>query len=189
MTYVINSTAGAYYRGWDSPVKPADCAYRAIHYGVVVLDISDSTIQGQFICSVNCVQTGSDYMPREESVCNTPGEVIDAFSIAKSDGPTAIREITNHVPMEPAIKNYPNPFNPSTTISYSIPNVAPVRIDVYDLPGRKVATLVDGVKREGVYTCVWFGKDDHGNDLASGFYIAWLRSGNFVRSTKMLLVH
>lgn len=80
MTYIITSTAGSYYHeGWDSPTKPSECAYRAIHYGILVLDFSDNTIRGQFICSVNATNSGVDYKPLEEAVCSKSGEVIDTF--------------------------------------------------------------------------------------------------------------
>jgi hypothetical protein len=82
MTYIITSTAGSYYHeGWDRPEKPSECAYCAIHYGILVLDFLDSTIRGQFICSVNATNNGIDYKPLEEAVCSEVGEVIDTFTI------------------------------------------------------------------------------------------------------------
>jgi len=84
MTYIVNSTGGSYYHeGWDSPTKPTNCAYRAIHYGILVLDISDTAIQ--FVCSVNTTNRGRDYMLLEEPVCSAPGEVIDSFTIVGSN--------------------------------------------------------------------------------------------------------
>jgi hypothetical protein len=82
MTYIVNSTTGSYYHeGWDSPTKPANCAFRAIHYGVLVLDFTDTSIEGRFICSTGTTQTGVDYLPLEEHLCNEPGAVIDSFTI------------------------------------------------------------------------------------------------------------
>jgi hypothetical protein len=82
MTYIVNSTTGSYYHeGWDSPTKPEDCAFRAIHYGILLLDFTDNFIGGRFICSENTTQTGADYMPLEEHLCNEPGAVIDSFTI------------------------------------------------------------------------------------------------------------
>lgn len=82
MTYVVNSTTGSYYHeGWDGPTKPANCAFRAIHYGVLVLDFTDTSIEGRFICSTGTTQTGADYLPLEEHICNEPGAVIDSFTI------------------------------------------------------------------------------------------------------------
>jgi hypothetical protein len=82
MTYVVNSTTGSYYHeGWDSPIEPANCIFRAIHYGILVLDFTQTSIEGRFICSVNTTQTGHDYKPLEENLCNEPGAVIDSFTI------------------------------------------------------------------------------------------------------------
>jgi len=82
MTYIVNSTTGSYYHeGWDSPVKPENCAFRAIHYGILILDFTDTSIGGRFVCSAGTTQTGADYMPLEEHICNDPGAVIDSFRI------------------------------------------------------------------------------------------------------------
>ena len=82
MTYIVNSTTGSYYHeGWDTPNKPEGCAYRAIHYGILLLTFKSTSIEGQFICSVGTTRTGPDYLPLEEHVCNEPGAVIDSFTI------------------------------------------------------------------------------------------------------------
>jgi len=82
MTYVVNSSTGSYYHeGWDSPTKPANCAFRAIHYGVLVLNFTDTTIEGRFVCSAGTTRTDPDYLPLEEHVCTEQGAVIDSFTI------------------------------------------------------------------------------------------------------------
>jgi hypothetical protein len=85
MTYIVDVSTGSYYHeGWDSPEKPDDCAYRAIHYGILVLDFSKNKIQGRLLCSVNCmVSDDPDYMPLEEDICDEPGTILDAFTIKK----------------------------------------------------------------------------------------------------------
>jgi hypothetical protein len=83
MNYIVNSSTGSYYHeGWTSAEKPAECAYRAIHYGILVLDFSGNEIRGRFLCSQNSTQPGPDYMPLEEKLCNNVGQVIDDFVIA-----------------------------------------------------------------------------------------------------------
>jgi hypothetical protein len=83
MMYLINISTGSYYHeGWQTPEKPEYCVSRAIHYGILVLDISDNLINGRFECSVGTSQPGPDYKPLEEPLCNKVGEVIDDFSIA-----------------------------------------------------------------------------------------------------------
>lgn len=82
MTYVVNVSTGSYYHeGWQTPVKPENCAFRAIHYGILVLDISKDSISGRLVCSAGSTQPGPDYMPLEEAVCKNKGAVIDSFTI------------------------------------------------------------------------------------------------------------
>ncbi|MCX6641345.1 MAG: T9SS type A sorting domain-containing protein [bacterium] len=79
--------------------------------------------------------------------------------------------------------NYPNPFNPSTTIRYDLPTANFVNLTVYDLSGRTVATLVSGMRVAGSYEVVF-----DGSALASGVYIYRLNAGNFNASGKMALL-
>ncbi len=83
MTYIVNSPTGSYFHeGWQEPEKPLNCAYRVIHYGVLVLEFSDKAIKGALHCSVHCMKSDDrDYMPLEEDVCDEPGEIIDSFTI------------------------------------------------------------------------------------------------------------
>lgn len=82
MTYVVNVSTGSYYHeGWETPEKPEYCVFRAIHYGILVLDISDDSIAGRLECSAGTNQTGPDYLPLEEQLCSSPGAIIDSFSI------------------------------------------------------------------------------------------------------------
>jgi uncharacterized repeat protein (TIGR02543 family) len=85
-------------------------------------------------------------------------------------------------------QNYPNPFNPTTTIHYQIPNASYVMLKVFDMLGREVATMVDGVKEAGYYTATFSGEK-----LASGVYIMRLvahseEGKTFVQTEKMLLM-
>lgn len=82
MTYVVNMSTGSYFHeGWQTPEKPENCAFRVIHYGILVLDFSGDQIHGHFDCSVNSVNPGPDYKALEENVCSEPGEIIDSFVI------------------------------------------------------------------------------------------------------------
>jgi len=85
-------------------------------------------------------------------------------------------------------QNYPNPFNPTTTIRYDLPELADVRIAVYNVVGQVVRTLVDRQMSPGQYETVWDGRDDSGSPVSSGLYLYRMTAGNFSQSRKMLLL-
>ena len=88
-----------------------------------------------------------------------------------------------------ATRNFPNPFNPSTVIEYSVP--APgsfVRLAVYDLTGRRVRTLVSGHKAPGRHLAIWYGRDDAGRELASGVYFYRIEIGDYEARRKMVML-
>jgi hypothetical protein len=82
-------------------------------------------------------------------------------------------------------QNFPNPFNPSTSVQFSIPVEGFVNIKVYDMLGQEVADLYSGNAQAGTYTLNWNGKDNSGNAVSSGSYIYKMTAGDFVQSKKM----
>jgi len=84
--------------------------------------------------------------------------------------------------------NYPNPFNPETTLRYDIGNASKVELVIYNLLGQKVRTLVDGEQAAGTYSVKWNGLGDDNRQLASGIYVYRLKAGEFVQSRKMMLL-
>jgi hypothetical protein len=83
-------------------------------------------------------------------------------------------------------QNYPNPFNPTTTINFDLPEVADVKLVIYDISGRKIRTLVNNSSvAAGYKKIVWNGRDDYGNAVATGMYIYRLRAGEYVDVKKM----
>ena len=86
-------------------------------------------------------------------------------------------------------QNYPNPFNPSTTISYTLPEgMHRVSLEVFDIRGRMVRTLVDREQEQGAYNVVWDGSSTSGQKVASGVYFSRLRAGSYSSVRKMVLV-
>ena len=88
-------------------------------------------------------------------------------------------------------QNSPNPFNPSTTISYEIPESdggAKVSLTVYNIRGQKVITLVDELKEAGQYSINWDGRDLSGNRVSSGVYFYRMQAGNFTATRKMVIL-
>ncbi len=86
------------------------------------------------------------------------------------------------------VQNYPNPFNPSTTIEYLIPTRSRVVIEIFNVLGQKVRTLVNETKSAGSYRVEWSGSDDSGNSVPTGIYLYRFRAGDVVQIRKMLLV-
>ena len=84
--------------------------------------------------------------------------------------------------------NYPNPFNASTAIRYSLREDADVELVLFDVSGRRVATLVDGVQPAGRHTAYWDGRMNSGVEVASGIYIYRLRVGERQQARKLLLL-
>ncbi len=88
--------------------------------------------------------------------------------------------------------NYPNPFNPETIIKYQLSEPGDVRLEVYDLMGRKVKTLVNTRKKPGYYEVVWNGRDYSGHRVASGIYIYSInvttKTDHFCKTMKMVLL-
>jgi hypothetical protein len=85
-------------------------------------------------------------------------------------------------------KNFPNPFNPSTTINYEIPIKGVVKLQVFDLLGRLVSTLVNAVQDAGPHQVKWEGRTENGTLLSSGIYFYRLQSGGFSQTERMLLL-
>ena len=85
-------------------------------------------------------------------------------------------------------QNFPNPFNPATTIQYSLPEAGPVSLKVYDMAGQVVRHLVDQPQVAGSYQVVWDGLDASGAPTANGVYIYELKAGEYRALRKMLLI-
>ncbi|MFB0516681.1 MAG: FlgD immunoglobulin-like domain containing protein [Candidatus Neomarinimicrobiota bacterium] len=86
------------------------------------------------------------------------------------------------------LRNYPNPFNPETTIQFELPAASNVSVMVYDLAGREVIRLVDGYMEPGYHQTQWNGRNASGQNFPSGIYIARLVTPEYTRSIKMLLL-
>ena len=85
-------------------------------------------------------------------------------------------------------QNFPNPFNPTTTISFVLPEETFVSLSVYDAGGRMVVNLVNETLSAGYKTIVWDGKNADGRTLTTGVYFYQLKTGKNVLTKKMLLL-
>lgn len=103
--------------------------------------------------------------------------------------PTNVTEEKKSIPVEFALsQNYPNPFNPETQIEYALPSNSYVKLNIYNVLGQKVKTLVDEKMSAGYHSALWDGKDDKGDDVSSGIYFYKLQTDKFDQVKKMLLV-
>lgn len=84
--------------------------------------------------------------------------------------------------------NYPNPFNPSTTIAFDLAKDQNVCLEIYNLKGQKVKTLVNEYKKAGTYHLLWNGKNDSNTNVGSGIYFYRIKSGNYTSTGKMILM-
>lgn len=84
--------------------------------------------------------------------------------------------------------NFPNPFNPATTISYEVPAAQQTRLSIYRVDGRRVVSLVDQLSTAGRQEVVWHGTDEHGRQVPSGIYFYRLEVGQYVETKRMALI-
>jgi hypothetical protein len=85
--------------------------------------------------------------------------------------------------------NFPNPFNPRTSIQYQLPRAVSVRIAIYNISGQCVKTLVNQMQPPGLHRVNWDGRNDRGESVSGGIYIARFRAGTFTKSIKMSILH
>lgn len=107
------------------------------------------------------------------------------LSTAVSNDEQAIDEIKPLLSVYPA---YPNPFNPSTTISFNLSSHNQVDVSVYNIKGQKVRTLLSDKLNSGKHQVVWNGKDNDNNNCASGVYFYRVKAGNLVKTNKIMML-
>jgi hypothetical protein len=84
--------------------------------------------------------------------------------------------------------NYPNPFNPETTISFSVPTDGKVLVTIYNIKGQKIKQLLNETMLTGKHAVIWNGTDSNGKSVSSGLYFAKIKQGNTHRIHKMMLM-
>lgn len=108
------------------------------------------------------------------------GEILSKSEIATLDNVP--------VPAKLDVINYPNPFNPVTSIRYDLADSSPVRMDIYNVKGQLVKTLLDKEMLAGTHSVVWDGKDGQGRSVSSGVYFYRMSLPNKVLTNRMLLL-
>ncbi len=189
----------------SSDNTPPECelveAVKNSHIKVRVQDPESGIKEIKIIKSTNATVTTSDHLPfttspvyvtatkiqpKKASVLEL--EVTDvAGNVTRCD--PVLTTLAAEVPSTFALEgNYPNPFNPSTTIRFQIAEPVHVTLTVYDVMGRTVARLVDQEMAAGSYAAEWDGKSNAGLIVAGGIYFYRLEAGSFVETRAMSLV-
>jgi len=155
------------------PIQPIDGSNA--FFGKYIFEIGNSLIQHANIVGYNKVVSINNL--KFKGVFDLAGVVLSNYGL-----PLNINE-QRYLSEFFLGNNYPNPFNPSTTIKYQLPEQGLVEIKVYDVLGNEIASLVNEEKPVGSYEI-----DFNGNGLTSGIYFYQLRSGNYVETKKMVLI-
>jgi hypothetical protein len=118
---------------------------------------------------------------------------VTATDFSGNEGPPAVVNTLSGVDGTPkryvlSVSAHPNPFNPATTIRYTVPSKGRVQVGVYDVRGSRVATLLDRQREPGAFTLTWSGRDDGGRPVASGVYFARVSHDSQAKSYKLLLL-
>ncbi len=136
-------------------------------------------------CSkIYCLNGRSDNVSVIDVTAKTVEKVIDLHEYL----PTNIQDKKKMATDYTLSQNYPNPFNNSTMISYQISKTIHVSIEIYNILGQKVASFVDRKQNAGRYQIQWKGKNQKGENVASGVYILRLSTNDFMQSKKLLLL-
>lgn len=138
--------------------------------------------------SANSISSISQFNPEQGSFARCSSFLktdADSYYIKTGEG---VGENNTPMPTGFSIKNYPNPFNPSTTIMYNLSEEAEVKIEIFNSRGQLVKTLVNDFKDAGSYHLVWNGQDQNNRTVASGVYYSRIETNGKSLTHKMLLL-
>ena len=152
---------------------------------------SDSSVDDIMAFAVNVApdcpnQHQFDVTVRTSDYFGVPQEVavvfkVDYIILADDGGSVELSEFKIY-------RNYPNPFNPTTTLTYDLPLESDVHLAIYDLLGRQVKTLVRQRQNAGQHSITWDATNRSGEPVSAGIYFYHLRAGDFNATGKMLLL-
>ena len=162
-----------------------DGQFTFLHDLIILVDEND---YGLGICywAPDWISTNQFGSPWEnQALFDFDGELLDAISVFDNSS-VAIKRIENFSLNN--IYNYPNPFNPITTLEYDLPEDAVVNITIYDMMGRVVNTLVNGSQTAGYKSIQWDATNNLGDPVSAGLYIYTIQAGEFRQTKKMILL-
>ncbi len=192
-TYIINSIIYGNNPSFDfgndtlvvaqySLIEGADTSY---FFGTGCLD-ADPLFAPNYQLSENspAIDAGDPTMPLDPD-----GTVADMGAVYYNQNVTAIGDDDSAIPTKITLfANYPNPFNPETTIGFQLPAAGDVTLEIYTITGQLVKTLVSSLQPAGKFTVKWNGTNQFGKPVSSGVYLYRLSVGNVVQTRKMILL-
>jgi hypothetical protein len=131
-------------------------------------------------------RTSDEYLELQERIYNQMNEIARRNRSSR-DSVSETDEI-EPILYEFSVHNHPNPFNPETTIAFTIPNAGNVEINVYNMRGQRVRTLVNDEFRIGHHNVVWNGTDDTGQQQSSGVYFYRIITTENTATGRMVLM-
>lgn len=142
----------------------------------------DEFTNGEELQDPNGLWIQGTSLPGDNALVTNPGDPDDFPAV------TSVENLSVLPLLFKLNNNYPNPFNPSTNISFSISENTHVTLIIYNSLGEKVRNLVNLNYSPGIYNAVWNGRDDLGFEVNSGVYIYRIVADNFVDSKRMILM-
>ena len=141
-------------------------------YNIIVATNDDCGAGTSIVINANIASGGTVYW--EDSFALT----MEALNIAQDQIPTRYS----------LGEAYPNPFNPITKFGYEIPNTEYVSIDIYNLAGRHIKSLVSSIQNPGFKTVQWNATNDRSEPVSAGLYLYTIQAGEFRQTKKMVLL-
>lgn len=141
-------------------------------------------------CYVKLIEEGSRALPE---ICTVKPQNFNEFQQIVNELENSLYETEEPleeeiVPVNVTLSNYPNPFNPTTTISFSLPEDGDVELSIYNVKGQKVRTLTNEFFVKGLHSIEWNGKDTNNKSVSSGIYFYKISADKETAMKKMLLL-
>ena len=158
--------------------------------GIVLPEASGGTAPLTYTLSP-ALPAGLMFDAATRTIAGTPsakGETVYTYRVTDANGATASLALQTLPTAFALADNFPNPFNPATTIQYALPAAADVELTVYNVVGQPVRTLVAEHQSAGRYMVEWDATDDSGHSLSSGMYLYRLQAGEEFREVKKMLL-
>ena len=133
----------------------------------------------EYISGCDWVADSVDYTA---AFFNSMDDCIEACFLASNDEINQLPQAFN------LYNNYPNPFNPVTTLRYDIPENSHVTITIYDMLGRQVKTLINQTQDAGYKSLIWDATNDYGKPVSAGIYLYQIQAGEYISTKKMVLL-